>query len=132
MRFALAALITCFCIGCGGGPATTNVSGTVTFEGKPVTSGLINFRAPSGGRPLGGGLQSDGAYEAELPAGDYLVRIDSPPEYSQEVDAEGRLAVPKEVSPRQLPIEYASFEGSGLTATVSADESSQQINFKLP
>lgn len=131
MRFSLAALTLCLCLGCGGSEPTTTVTGKVTYEGKPVTSGVINFRAVNGGDPFGGGLQTDGTYKTELPAGEYLVRIDSPPEYSQGMDAEGRLSVPKEVSPRQVPVEYGSFEGSGLKATIK-DEGPQTVDFPLP
>jgi hypothetical protein len=131
MRFSLAALVVCACLGCNGGEHTTTVTGTVTFEDKPVTSGVINFRSASGSSALGGGIQPDGSYKADLPAGEYLVRIDSPPQYSQEVDAEGRMSVPKEISPRQVPVDYGSFEGSGLKLSVSGDASSMTKNFAL-
>ena len=48
-------------VGCDSGPATYTVKGVVSYQGKPVTGGLINFK-PASGRPLGGGIRSDGSY----------------------------------------------------------------------
>ena len=48
--------------GCGPGrPATTRVSGRVTYQGKPVTEGRIVFQ-PEHGRPAMGTLDADGRY----------------------------------------------------------------------
>jgi hypothetical protein len=63
--------------GCAKRSKTVSVEGTITFEGKPVTDGIINFLPPKG-RPLGGGINSDGTYSVALPPGEYQVRIDAP------------------------------------------------------
>jgi hypothetical protein len=51
--------------GCSGGtPATGKVSGTVTHDGQPVTSGSLTF-APTGGtvgKPASGIVKSDGSF----------------------------------------------------------------------
>ncbi|MCC6493071.1 MAG: hypothetical protein IT424_08615 [Pirellulales bacterium] len=111
--------------GCDSGPATYDVSGKITYQGEPVTSGLINFRAD--GQPLrGGGIQADGTYQFNLPAGAYQVRIDTPPALPagwKEGDP------PAKMGPRQVPEKFGSFETSGLTATV--DENTETINFDL-
>lgn len=113
--------------GCNGGEAEATVRGKVTFQDKTVDSGLINFLAP-GGRPLGGGLQSDGTYELQAPPGEYRVRIDAPPpvpESWKEGDP------PPKLGPRLVPEKFASYETSGLTATVTG-EGEQTIDFPLP
>src|SRR5690606_8310166 len=115
-------------IGCGG-ESLTAVSGVVTYDGKPVTRGLVNFRTP-GGRPLGGGINSDGSYQFDAPPGEYQVLIDSPEEFAPASPDAAPSLTP--ISPRQVPTKYAGFESSGLTATVSAESSSQQIDFNLP
>lgn len=56
--------------GCGessGRPPLGRVSGTVTYNGKPVTSGSVNFTPVSGrggdsGQPAIGQIESDGSY----------------------------------------------------------------------
>lgn len=112
--------------GCGQGAETTTVRGSVTYNGQPVTSGLINFMA-EGARPLGGGVSPDGTYEFQLPPGEYKVRIDTPPavpEGPQTTDA-------VQFGPRQVPEKYATYATSGLTATVNPG-GEQTIDFALP
>src|SRR5262245_29496822 len=64
--------------GCGKSGNTTTVSGNISYNGKSVPGGLINFLA-QGARPQGGAINPDGTYSFELPPGDYQVRIDTPP-----------------------------------------------------
>jgi hypothetical protein len=129
---------TAFLTGCGDGESTTTVQGTITFNDKPVTTGLINFM-PSQGKPLGGDIQSDGTYSFDLPPGEYKVRIDSPPPIpaglqegsavtSNTPSLPGPSAKPGQ---GQVPPQFASYDTSGLTLTVG-DESPQQHDIKLP
>lgn len=71
-------------IGCGGsGNDYQAVSGVVTFQGKPIQEGAIQFFT-LGDQPVvcGGAMIRDGAYELPrdhgLPPGAYLVRISWP------------------------------------------------------
>jgi hypothetical protein len=113
--------------GCGKSSKTVSIEGAITYEGKKVTDGIINF-LPEKGRPLGGGIESDGTYSVKLPPGKYQVRIDAPaplPEGFKE-----GMPLPKP-GPPLVPEKYANFASSGLTATVG-DQSQQQIDFALP
>ena len=115
------------CPGCGTS-STRTVSGKITYQGQPVTSGLINFVA-SGDRPLGNSIRPDGTYTCQLPPGEYKVRIDAPgalPDNWKSTDDR-----PPPEAPRQAPIKYSRFETSGLTATVDADKGPQTIDFNL-
>jgi hypothetical protein len=110
--------------GCGG-DAMTTVSGNITYNGKPVTNGLINFQ-PAQGKTYGGPIASDGSYSYEIPPGEYRVRIDAPgPAPAWE---EGQPE-PKPV-PRLAPEKYADYKTSGLTAKVT-DAGDQTVDFKL-
>ncbi len=111
-------------LGCGGSKTTT-VKGIITFQGKAVAGGLINFQSADG-KVLGGPFNEDGSYEFSLPPGEYKVRIDAPGQTTpwKEGDPE-----PKPV-PRLAPAKYAGYGTSGLTATVGHD-SSQQLDFPL-
>lgn len=50
-RLLICCLVLPFCLGCGGsaptGPARFDLSGKVTFDGKPVPSGRIDFEPDS-------------------------------------------------------------------------------------
>lgn len=50
--------------GCSGNPSTAKVTGKVTYDGGPVTSGSVTFAPVSGteGKPATGVVQSDGSY----------------------------------------------------------------------
>jgi hypothetical protein len=49
--------------GCGDGrPERVPVSGKVLIDGKPATSGSVQFLPHSGGRPSAGGIQPDGSF----------------------------------------------------------------------
>ena len=113
--------------GCSEGVKTTTVKGSITFNKAPVTFGLINFK-PSQGQPLGGEIKLDGTYQFELPAGEYQVRIDSPPKMPEGYKEGDPLP---NLPARQVPPQYANFATSGLTATIGA-QSPQQLDFALP
>lgn len=123
----LAGILSVMAAGCDDGPATYTVKGSVSYQGKPVTGGLINFKTVRG-QPLGGGIKADGSYEFQLPVGEYLVRIDTPPEIPEgwkEGDPH------PELGPREVPAKYARFRTSGLTATVQPDGEPLQIDYSL-
>jgi hypothetical protein len=103
------------------------VSGTITFQGKPVTSGLINFMQENS-RPMGGGIHADGNYQFELPPGKYLVRIDTPPSVP-EGWKEGDP--PSLLGRRQVPLKYSNFKTSGLTTTVGPEDDEKIVDFAL-
>ena len=77
---ALAALI---CGGCGGGLTSSgySASGTVTWKGRPLEQGTIQFLPDGGQAPMVGGEIKDGQYVLPNPpgllVGTYRVRINS-------------------------------------------------------
>jgi len=64
-------------VGCGGGGADTGeLSGSVTYDGKPVGEGSITFIATDGKSPTAGGAIKDGKYTAtKVPVGTSKVSI---------------------------------------------------------
>lgn len=114
--------------GCDSNPKAYAITGKISYQGKPVNGGLINF-LPEEGPPLGGRISEDGTYAYQLPLGEYKVRIDTPPPVP-EGWKEGE-PLPK-LEPRQVPAKYGRFHTSKLTATVEPQSSSHEINFELP
>jgi hypothetical protein len=127
LTIAIIALASIFLAGCSGKAGTKTVSGNVSYQNKPVPSGIINF-LPKQGRPLGGGIESDGTYSVSLPPGEYQVRIDAP----APLPAGYKEGMPLPPARPLVPEKYANFNSSGLTAAIDDKGSSQQVDFKLP
>lgn len=72
--FALGALLA----GCSQqGPTTGEVQGKVTFKGKPVTEGTVEFLNANEGGAAGAEINRDGSYalNGPIPIGEYLIVI---------------------------------------------------------
>lgn len=70
--FALAALIA----GCA--RPVGSVSGTVTYNGKPLKAGSVVFVSTDGGQSHSAGLDENGAYSvAKITGGNYKVTVDT-------------------------------------------------------
>jgi len=120
--------------GCGSsGPELARVSGTVTYEGKPVPLGTVAFvNKDPNGRNATGAIQSDGSYtlQTEAPGdgaqvGEYAVTISA-------VDApvlDYKPTKPVE-SKRYVPEKYEKPETSGLTATVKSGSNTIPFDLK--
>jgi len=62
--------------GCGpSGPTMRTISGTVTYDGQPVSNGQIIFRATDAGGVGDAGPIKDGKYEAKVRGGPKTVEI---------------------------------------------------------
>ena len=97
-----------------------SVSGTVTFDGRPLKTGTVTF-LPIGNGPVGyGTVQSNGSYrvrtgtESGLPPGEYRVTV----------VATGPIPKPTAENPEPLPEslipnKYGSPTASGLRYTVT-------------
>ena len=135
--------------GCGPDlPDTAAVSGTVTYDGQPVTQGTVTFY-PEKGRSSTGRIQPDGTYTLRTFTegdgallGKHTVTIEAmeftggppqPKSMEEEIAmaADGRLGRSTPGESRWLvPRRYASRETSKLTADVAAGPNT--IDFKLP
>lgn len=137
----LSAILT----GCGDEePGLVDVSGVVTWEGRPVGSGNIVFTPESGAASVPDSkgphvatsfLDADGSFrmttfklhDGVIP-GKYRVGIDTSPPAPVE-DLSGANAS-QETGP--VPARYADPIQSGLTATIDQSNSTQKLDFNLP
>lgn len=131
---ALAALVAAGC-GSDDKPKTVPVTGTVTYKGQPLTSGMITF-LPTGGttnaeanvRPATDMLESDGTYSLTTFApgdgvrpGEYLVTIVSY-EVPPSPEGGGIWAIPQK---------YGNPQTSGLKASIPAESDGEVLDFEL-
>lgn len=109
------------------------VTGTVQFDGKPLTQGTISFVAEGQGAVnAAGDIDGTGKYTLSThekgdgaPPGNYKVRIESwasPPKMDETGTDPGKAAIPEK---------YFDVNGSGLTATVKDGSEPQVIDFTL-
>jgi len=103
--------------GCGGDMAS--VTGTVTYDGDPLSTGTVTFH-PVGEGPTGyGSIQSDGSFriqtgqQAGLPPGEYRVTVQATGPVP-EPTPENLEPVPESIIPQR----YANPDQSGLKFTV--------------
>jgi hypothetical protein len=59
----------------GCGESQGNVTGTVTMDGQPVSSGSITFVKAEGGQVREGAVIKDGGFQAKLPPGKYKIEL---------------------------------------------------------
>lgn len=132
LLFALLAILPL--AGCDDGlGGEVEVTGKVTFEGKPVNAGLIFFSADKSGAGFRAEMQKDGSYQLTLlrvKAGDtfkiFFTPRDIAPGEPAKVDGSG-IPIPSEP---KIPSKYFDAESSGLTAKIT-EMASQTLNFDL-
>ena len=115
----LAVLLMLGISGCGE-PAdpTGSVKGQVTFEGQPVTEGVVNFFNNAKGTGAQANLDSGGnfALATSIPTGDYVVYI-TPPRAPDPVPGQS-APPPKDYS--NIPAKYRSENNTLLSAKVES------------
>lgn len=131
-RIAVAVLVVAVA-GCGSSDdqmETSSVTGTVTYDGKPVATGTVMFTPVGGGPPATGQIQEDGTYQLRTYEegdgavfGEHKVTITA-------LDMGSGLPEDMATEPKPLvPEKYGRDTTSGLTATVASGENT--IDFPL-
>lgn len=100
--------------GCGGSGANVGeVSGTVTFDGKPAPNIIVTFNPVGGGRPSSGVTDAQGKYtlvysttDTGAEIGQHQVTISASTEYTDEELNDPKIDLTKPRSP--IPKEYAA------------------------
>lgn len=129
----LCLLSPCVLVGCGRESSLDRVEvrGKVTFAGKPIQNGEIRFfPAQKTKGPVSGAPIVEGTYEVTqrggVPVGNHRVEIEAfrKSRARPELNAEGGHR--EQYLPEQFNI------GSKLTAVVTSDASTMELNFDLP
>lgn len=141
-EYAVLPLLICFLVsafGCGPGYGT--VMGTVTYQGKPLTTGFVGMFHPDG-RQASGQVQKDGTYTIPgAPAGSVVVIVDSTPPIpvriiggtakKENTDQTGEAKNTALSSPSgqhvAIPKKYGNPAESGLSYTVRVGEQTHDV-----
>lgn len=138
----VATLVLSSASGCGSDKSTAEVTGRVTFEGTPATTGTITFY-PAKGRASVGSIHEDGSYELFNGAlvGDHTVTIEAFESTGTQplpISFEDELKNPRALTSGGqapnivwlVPEEFASQTETTLTAKVEPGKTNE-INFDL-
>jgi hypothetical protein len=118
--------------GCKPAEKLGRIGGKVTFQGKPVSEGIVLFSCIDKGVNMTAALDKEGRYEiimakgAGLPLGAYKVCVTPPPEFYPI----GQPAPPKPKQYPNIPEKYRNYQTSGLTVTVQDGENPFDIDMK--
>jgi hypothetical protein len=115
--------------GCGTGKPMGEVSGKVTFEGKPVAEGMVSFMNPTAGTG-GEGQLKDGRYSltAPLPPGEYKVMV-IPLIVRQQEGGKGPKVGVEQPAP-DIPEKYRAIGTTDLKATVKEGPNTLDFDMK--
>lgn len=88
----------CLVAGCGG-PSVSDVTGTVQYKGKPVTSGTITM-VGTDGQPRQSNIDENGSYKIKnVLTGDVKVLVSSPPFAGAKGGGSARPKQPDRINP---------------------------------
>ncbi len=135
MSRASNAIVVCFLIliaGCSGAASnnpSVMVQGNVTYQGKPVEEGTVNFYDSKQGTGGSAEIESGGSYKTATPIvhGNYEVSI-NPPLEEKEMKGSMPSMQPKEMA--NIPPKYRNGKSSGFKATVSGSETEFDFNME--
>lgn len=113
-------------VGCDRGPELTSLSGKVLLDGKPLAFGAVMLQPLGGGQPSSAQIQADGTFTMQTRGvgdgaalGVNAVRVTCYPGQKPNADTgDGELVLGSSL----IPMEYTSFNMSGLTVDVKPGE----------
>jgi hypothetical protein len=127
-------LVTALLAGCSG-PNDASVSGTVTLDGQPLTTGNVSFYPDGGsGAPANGQIDSSGRYslstgtDAGLAPGKYVAVVIATKEPPQQYDAKGGEIPPIVITPAK----YTDTSTSDLRFEVKAGKNDITLALQSP
>src|SRR5262245_18393694 len=122
--------LTLLAAGCGRG--TGNVSGTVKFNGRPLTAGTISFFDPDN-RVSSSPIKPDGTYTVTgVRTGRAKIAVAVPLSISfapSDVPGAKAMTVPQSKAP-PIPPRYLDPEQSGLTCDVHTGDQTHEVDLK--
>lgn len=124
----MAVTLSSLALGCAPKDETTEITGHVSYKGKPVAGGVVNFYPQAGGRPIAGIIDDQGRFQTNLAGGDYAVSVQSSTNLPEGFKEGDPLPPP---DPNAVPIKYSLQKKSGLKASISQQPAPQEINFDL-
>ncbi|MBN1588927.1 MAG: hypothetical protein JW888_05380 [Pirellulales bacterium] len=131
---AVSLLLSLVVVGCGeSGPPTFPVTGSVTYQGKPLPLGSVMFvPQDKHGQAKGSPIDANGHYQLDAAAGEYMVEVQMIARLRSQPAPDGEGAnMDMPVVDWLIPEKYNQFQTSGLKVVVEPKETNQ-IDLPLP
>jgi hypothetical protein len=123
----VAGMLLCMLSGCGAGGGS--VSGTITYQGKPLPTGAVTFSGGENGSVTVSSPITDGKYAmTEVPVGPVKISVTTPPPSPPPPPGTPAAAPATETIP--IPQKYAFADQSGLTYTVKSGAQTYDIKLE--
>jgi hypothetical protein len=125
----LAAVILVAVAGCGEkGVQKVTINGTISYRGRPVSSGILRFVGPEGAYSAAV-IQADGSFIiTDVVPGEVKVGVMEAPQSSG--SSSGAQTPGPKAPPVSLPEKYRDPENSGLTYTITPQTRQLDIEIK--
>jgi hypothetical protein len=134
-------LLTLGAAGCGN--AKGDLSGTISYNGKPVVLGSV-FLIGTDDKPRTAWIESDGSFRfADVPVGEVKLAVYSPDPVKQDKRRKSDSKRPRRQRPVEpelpavdrtkwfaIPAEYSDVDHSGLRVTITSGPNTYPINMK--
>lgn len=134
LKCLTATLLTAAAAGCSG-PNAASVTGTVTLDGQPLTTGNVSFYPDGGsGAPAYGQIDANGRYslstgtDAGLAPGKYIAVVVATKDPPQPYDATGSEVPPIPITPAR----YGNVQTSDLRFDVKAGNNDISLALQSP
>lgn len=122
VRF-VALLLLCVVLGCGS-PHDSTVSGKVTLDGQPLTTGTVTFAPQGEGRIAYGEINASGEYAVRTLGDQGML----PGKYNVTIRATGQAAESHLPPPLLTPEKYGDPATSGFTAEIKPGANSYNFD----
>jgi hypothetical protein len=113
--------------GCSSEPAQGTVKGSVTLDGQPLESGMINFVSADASVPTAEATITAGKYEAFVPPGEKRVEIRAPKVTGKQKMYDTPDSPTVDVVTELLPPKY----NIDSTLTMTVEDGEQEKSFEL-
>ncbi|HJZ92677.1 MAG TPA: hypothetical protein VKE40_17510 [Gemmataceae bacterium] len=135
LSLGAAALLALAPAGCSDGPKVAKVSGTLTYQGKPVPNATIHF-VPAYGRPSWAQTDAEGKFKVNYDAdqdgavvGTHKVYLEYRPITQAEQEAVMYGALPK--PPKDFAVIYDKYGPEKSTLTVEIKKDTRDLKLEL-
>ena len=117
-------------LGCSSAAKHGDVSGTATFDGAPLKTGVIRFEPVDGGTASADAIITDGKFSAQVPPGEKRVSITSAKVVGKKKMYDTADSPTIDITEEMIPKKYNANSELKLTVKLGRQDSEPQFDLK--